>query len=124
MFSMHTYTYRCSQVRVQGTDYKAGCWLCTGTKQNDTCSLPVFGKLQEIVLISCADESCKKIVLIVQTSVTLGFFRRAYGYVVQLDDPERHDCISVSCLKYYHPLNAILTDQGYIIKPKQDLHAL
>ena len=67
---------------MQGTEYKTGCWLCTGSKQNDTCSLPIFGKLQEIVFIS-SDESCKKLLLIVQKSVTLGFFRRVYGYVVR-----------------------------------------
>ena len=55
--------------------------MCTGTKQNDTCSLLIFGKLQEIVFIS-SDESCKNLLLIVQKSVTLGFFRRACGYVV------------------------------------------
>ena len=58
-----------------------------------------------------------------QKSVTLGFFRGAYGYLVQLDDPERLECITFGCIKYYHPLNAILTDQGFIIKPNQDLYA-
>ena len=27
------------------------------------------------------------------------------------------------CIKYYHPLDAILTDHGFIIKPNQDLYA-
>lgn len=116
------HTYRCTLVTVYGTEYKIGCWLCIGVKQYETCLLPLFGVLHHIVLVGC-EEQCPEIIMIVERASTLGFFHKAFGYVVQLQNPKSLDCISIGNLKYYHPLNAYLTSEGQIVKCKEDLYA-
>ena len=111
---------RCSSVTVRGTEYKPGFWICVGVNQHHTCSLPVFGMINQIILADTTEPN-PRVFFVINVATTLGFYLNAFGYVL-LESKEQL-CISIGSLKVHYCFNAYQTSQGLIIKSKVDLHA-
>ena len=89
-------------------------------RQHQTCTLPVFGLLHDIILVG-SENPKPRVLFIIKTADTLGFYHRIFGYVVSLCETEEFACIPIGSLKFYHPFNAFQTSEGLVVKSKHDL---